>query len=171
MRIIKGDLTDKQILTEAIKGADAVLSAMGPTKTNHPKDLPITRAYETIISVMKQEGVKRLITTSTPTAPDPGDKKFVFTVWFPAVLIKFMLRTSYNEMVSFPKVIRESGLDWTMARLNLLKDRHATRELYIGLCGRSKHTLTLSREDVALFMLDQIESRQFIRQAPAVSNK
>src|SRR5690242_12904896 len=88
VRIVRGELTDMKILAEAIRGADAVLSALGPTQTNHPKDLPITQAYKAIIPVMQHEGVKRLIVTSTPTAPDPGDKNFVFTVWFPARLIK-----------------------------------------------------------------------------------
>lgn len=171
VKIIRGELTDSKLLKEAIRGADAVISALGPTKTNHPKDLPITQAYKTIISVMEEEGVKRLIVTSTPTAPDPDDKKFVFTVWFPAMLIKFMLPSSYKEMVTFPKVIRKSNLDWTMVRLNLLKNRPASREIYLGPCGRTKHTLTVSREDVAIFMLDQIKSHDFIHQAPAISNK
>lgn len=170
VRVVRGDLTDVNILKEAIHEADAVISALGPTRTDHPSDLPITRAYEAIIRAMKDLGVKRLITTSTPTASDPGDKS-IFTVWFPALLIKIILRSSCNDMITFPKVIRESGLDWTMVRLNILKDRKATNEIYIGLCGRTKHTLTLSREDAAIFMLDQVISREFIQQAPALSNK
>ncbi len=171
VKIIRGDLTDIKLLTEAIRGADAVVSALGPTKTDHPSDLPITKAYKAIVQVMSNEGVRRLVATSTPTAPDPDDKKFVFTVWFPAILIKFMMPSSYNEMVAFPKIIRNSNLDWTMVRLNLLKDRPASREIYLGLCGRTKHTLTVSREDVGIFMIDQISNDKFIRQAPAISNK
>jgi putative NADH-flavin reductase len=61
VRIIRGDLTDRTLLEEAIRGADAVLSALGPTKLSHPKDLPITRATDAIISTMEQVGVKRLL--------------------------------------------------------------------------------------------------------------
>lgn len=171
VRIIKGELTDTKLLTEAIHGADAIVSALGPTKTNHPSNLPITEAYKAIIPVMERESVKRLIATSTPTAPDPGDKKFVFSVWFPALMIKLLLPSSYREMITFPKIIRKSNLDWTMVRLNLLKDRPGTKKINLGLCGRTEHTLTVSREDVAIFMLDQIQSNKFIHQAPAISNK
>lgn len=169
VRIIRGELTDHKALSEAIHEADAVISALGPTQTNHPGDLPITRAYKEIISVMEQEGVQRLISTSTPTAPDPNDKS-LFTVWFPALLIKLLMRSSYDDMITFPKIIRSSKLEWTMVRLNILKDRPASRKLNLGYCGHVKHTLTVSREDVAICMFDQIENRQFIHMAPAISN-
>jgi hypothetical protein len=169
IKIIKGELTDKKLLAETIRGADAVISALGPTRLNHPKNLPITEAYKAIISVMEQEGVKRLITTSTGTAPDPEDK-FDFMVWFPAVLIKLLLRSSYNDMIEYPKVIRSSNLDWTMARLAVLKDYSATKNLITGMYGHTKHALTISREDVAVFMFDQIKNRDYMLSAPGISS-
>lgn len=170
IKIIYGEYSNKIKLSEAIKGADAVVSALGPTKINHPLSLPILQAYKSVIETMEAVGVKRLIATSTPTAPDPEDKS-LFTVWFPALLIHMFLRTSYNDMVAYPNLIRGSKLDWTMVRLNLLKNRPATRKISIGLCGQVEHTLTVSREDVAIFMMDQIEDKSFINQAPAISNK
>ena len=71
VRVVRGDLTDSP-LRETIRGSEAVLSALGPTALPHPKDLPITRATEAIISAMKQESVNRLIAISTGTAALPG---------------------------------------------------------------------------------------------------
>ncbi len=71
VRVVRGELTDRALLKEAIRGADAVLSALGPTTLPHPKDLPITRATDALVSAMKQVGVKRLIAVSTGTVGGP----------------------------------------------------------------------------------------------------
>jgi len=170
VRIIRGDLTDKKSLTEAIRGADAVLSALGPTAPKHPKDLPITQAYKAIISVMQEEGLKRLITISTGTAVDPGDG-FDLKIWFPALLVKLLVPSSYDDIIESAKVIRESNLDWTMVRAAFLKNRPASRNLNLGLYRHTKHSLTVSREDIAAFMFDQISSKDFVRQAPGISSR
>ncbi|CAN7735175.1 SDR family oxidoreductase [Paenibacillus sp. LjRoot153] len=170
VRIIRGDLTDKKSLMEAIRGADAVLSALGPTSLKHPKDLPITQALKAIISVMQQEGLKRLITISTGTAVDPGDG-FDLKIWLPALLVKLMLPASYDDIIESVKVIRESNLDWTLVRAAVLKNRPASKKLNLGLYGHTKHSLTVSREEIAAFMFDQISSRDFVRQAPGISSQ
>jgi len=59
VNIVRGELTDIALLRETISGSGAVLSALGPTKLRHPKDLPTTRATEAIISAMKQTHVQR----------------------------------------------------------------------------------------------------------------
>ena len=69
VRVVRGDLIDNALLREAIRGSEAVLSALGPASLLHPKDLLITRATEAITSVMKQENVNRLIAISS--APPP----------------------------------------------------------------------------------------------------
>lgn len=69
------------------------------------------------------------------------------------------------------KVIRESNLDWTMVRAAILKNRPASKNLNLGLYGQTKHSLTVSREDIAAFMFDQISSRDFVRQAPGISSQ
>lgn len=169
VRVVCGDLTDQDLLREAIRGADAVLSALGPTSPQHPRSLPITKATETIISAMKQENVKRLIAVSTGTAPDPGDG-FDLKVWLPALLIRFALPSSYRDIIHLASTIRASGLDWTMVRVAILKSKPASGQLNVGLYGHSRHSLTVSREDVAVFMFDQMSNRGFINQAPGISS-
>lgn len=61
VRVVRGGLSDTALLRDAIRGSNAVLSALGPTSVLHPKDLPITRETEAIISAMRQEDITRLI--------------------------------------------------------------------------------------------------------------
>ncbi|MHC2626992.1 putative NADH-flavin reductase [Bradyrhizobium huanghuaihaiense] len=170
VKIVRGELTDNALLREAVSGSDAVVSALGPTKLRHPKDLPITRATEAIISAMKQVHVQRLIAISTGMAVDPGDR-FDWKIRLPATLIKYLMRSCYNDILALAKVIRASGLDWTMVRVAFLRNDPAIGHLNVGLYGVSRHSLAVNREDLARFMFDQITERRYIHQAPGISTK
>lgn len=170
VRIVKGHLADKRLLREALHGADAVLSALGPTSISHPKNLPITRATQAIIAAMKEEGVKRFIAVSTGTAADPGDGPD-WKIKAPAQLIKVAMSSAYRDIIALADAIRGSGLEWTMVRVGFLKDRPASHHLNVGLYGHTRHAWTLSRADVAAFMFDQVRSPEFIHQAPGISTR
>jgi putative NADH-flavin reductase len=170
VRIVRGNLTDVGLLREAVRGSDAVLSALGPTSLSHPKDLPITKATEAIISAMKRENVKRLIAVSTGTAIDPGDGSD-WKAWAPTLLIKVAMSSSYNDIIGLASAIRASELDWTMVRAAFLKSRPASQFLNVGLYGHVKHSLTVSRADVAAFMFDQISNKVHVDAAPAISTE
>ncbi|WP_033577665.1 NAD(P)-dependent oxidoreductase [Dickeya chrysanthemi] len=170
VRVIHGELTDRDSLREAISGADAVLSALGPTSLKHPKDLPITSAMSAITAVMRQEGVKRLIAVSTGTAPDPEDR-FDLKIRFPALLIRFAMPGSFQDIIGLANTIRASELDWTMVRVAFLKNTPASNRLNVGLYGCTTHSQTVSRQDVAIFMFDQISNPEFVNQAPGISSR
>ncbi|KGB99134.1 NAD(P)-dependent oxidoreductase [Burkholderia cepacia] len=170
VRIVRGELTDIDLLRSAIRGSDAVLSALGPAKQPHPEGMPITMATRAMISAMEFESVKRLIAVSTGTAADPGDD-FDLKIWLPAAIIKFAMPSAYKDMIGLARAIRISQLDWTMVRAAVLKNRPASKQLNVGLYGHTKHSLTLAREDLAKFMFDQISNREFVRKAPGVSTR
>lgn len=168
VNVVRGELTDMGHLKKAIRGSDAVLSALGPTSPQHPMGLPITRATEAIISAMREEHVKRLIAISTGTAVDPEDR-FDWKIWLPALLIRIAMPNSYRDIIELAKTIRASDLEWTMTRVGFLKSQPGIHRLNVGLYGLTKHSLGISREDVARFMFDQISNLEFVRRAPGIS--
>lgn len=170
VRTVRGELTDLRLLRDAIRGSDAVLSALGPTSPRHPKTSPIARATEAIVAAMKQEGVTRLIAISTGTAADPGDG-FEWKVRLPASLIRIGMPSAYQDIVALAKSLRASQLEWTMVRVGFLKNSPASEHLNVGLYGNSQHSLTVTRENVARFMFDQVANREFIHKAPGISSR
>lgn len=168
IRVIRGDLMDRALVREAVRGADTVLSALGPTSPSHPNDLPITRATETILTAMTEEHVTRFIAISTGTAADPGDG-FDWKIKAPAQLIRLLMPSSYRDIIGMAKTVRASPIEWTMVRVALLKDLPASHRMNVGLYGHTRHSLGISRADVASFMFDQAENRAFIRQSPGIS--
>lgn len=169
VRVVRGDITNIEVLRDAISGADAVISALGPTKFPHPKDLPITRATDAILKVMMEEQVKRFVAVSTGTAVDPDDG-YEFKIRFPASIIKYVMPGIYRDIVTLADVIRKSDLDWTMVRAGFLNNRPASDQLNVGVYGKTKHSLSLGREDLSKFMFDQVISNEYIGRAPGISS-
>ena len=169
VHVIRGDITDIERLRTAIRGADAVISALGPTRLRHPGDLPITRATKAILSAMEHEHVTRLMAVSTGTAVDPGDG-FDTKIRWPAAFIKLAMPAAHADIVGLAKLVRSSGCNWTMVRIGFLRDRPPSERLNVGLYGRVRHSWTLGRDDLAQFMFDQITSREFERCAPGISS-
>ena len=54
LTVISGDLSDETLIETAVKGSDAVLSALGPRGGS--KDKPLTQGITNIIGAMKKPG-------------------------------------------------------------------------------------------------------------------
>ena len=66
--IIEGQLDDKEALSRALEGVDAVLSALGPPVKQgvvYPSGTPIAHGYLVLMDAMHERGVKRLIALGT----------------------------------------------------------------------------------------------------------
>ncbi|MFO7678849.1 MAG: NAD(P)H-binding protein, partial [Chloroflexota bacterium] len=59
LRVVQGEMSEAAKISQAVAGADAVLSALGPT-SNKP-ERPLTQGMQHIVASMKEEGVRRLI--------------------------------------------------------------------------------------------------------------
>lgn len=170
VRVLHGQLTDRRLLNDAIQGADAVLSALGPTSIRHAGNMPITKAMKAIAAEMENLNIRRLIAVSTGTAVDPNDGSD-WKIRMPALLIKLSMPNAFKDIVGLANTIRASNLDWTMVRVGFLTDQLASPHLNTGLYGHTRHSLRVSRADVASFMFNQIEKRDFVHQAPGISSR
>ncbi|MFD0998084.1 NAD(P)-dependent oxidoreductase [Ohtaekwangia kribbensis] len=168
LRILKGELVEFNKIEEAMKGADVVISILGPTQ--HTKGLVIAEGIKNIVEVMKKAEVKRLIAIATPSFRDSNDK-FQFGFSLSAFMVKNLLRDSYDNIVLAGKYIAESNLDWTIVRIPMLSNKTATGNVNVGYLGDGTINLfSLSRADLADFLLQQINNRKYIHKAPAISN-
>ncbi len=81
-----------------------------------------------------------------------------------------MLREAYRDHEVQERYIMNSNLDWTIVRPAALTDGPATGQYRHGF-GEEERGLKLkvSRQDVALFMLMQLSSEQYVHQAPGLS--
>ena len=167
LTVIQGELSDQTSIENAIKGADAVLSALGPRGGS--KDKPLTQGMQNIIAAMKNQGVRRLIITSTLSAKDPKDKPDFKTKTM-VNLIKTTMHAAYEDIVNVAETVRASGLDWTIVRLAILNNKPKSGKVKAGYVGKREVATQISRADIADFMLKQITDTKYLHEAPAISN-
>ncbi|KAG6919569.1 hypothetical protein DXG01_004232 [Tephrocybe rancida] len=169
--IIQGQLTDQETLAKAMSGVDTVLSALGPSVKKgpfHPSNTPLAHAYLSVINIMNQLGIKRLICLGTASITDPADKfNLAFSVLVNAVALG--ARNAYNDVVAIGKNVRTHGadLDWTIVRVPLLTSQESD-EVIAGYVGDGRTNTWLSRAGFAAFVIDEIEKKQWVKSAPLI---
>jgi putative NADH-flavin reductase len=154
-RIAAGDGRDRDIVSGAVAGADAVLIAVaGGTGKDPHQAADVTR---TVAAAMREHGVHRLVITSA--YPIVGTRPRA-AMW----VLRKVLATPYADTAQAEQIATGSGLDWTIARLNRLTDQpragspHASTDLLDRARG-------LSRADAATLLVDLAETRDHARQA------
>ena len=165
---VSGYLSNQEQLKAAILGSDAVLSALGPM--GKPSDSELSDGIANIVAVMKECGVRRLVALSTTSAQDPSDQDNR-RAQFKRDMIRRGRPTSYEQIVRYSQLIRDSDTDWTLVRIaSILTSAPLSQQVSVGYVGKGRLRVTLSRANLAWFMLEQLTNIEHIKQAPALSN-
>ncbi|WP_181707916.1 NAD(P)-dependent oxidoreductase [Chthonobacter rhizosphaerae] len=161
-----GDARDEAAVRVALQGRDAVVSALGTPASPLREVTLLSTATRAIVNAMKAERVSRLVAITGIGAGDSvGHGGFLFD----RLIFPLLLRKVYADKNRQEEVIRHSGLDWTLVRPAILNDkpgRGAVRAL-TDLSGF--HGGTVSRADVARFVVDQVSEADWLRKSPLIT--
>lgn len=69
--LVVGELSDAVAVDRAVQGADAVVSALGPSLDRGATGLPLVEGTENIVAAMQRHGVRRYVGNATPSVLDP----------------------------------------------------------------------------------------------------
>jgi putative NADH-flavin reductase len=165
LTVITGELTDREEVRRAVRGADAVVSALGPSLDRKATGMPLVDGTRAIVGAMQAEGVERYIGMATPSLRD--------TRSLLGLIVPFMGRTflprAYRELLAMSQLVTDSPLDWTIARFTRPTDGARTGTVRAGYLGRDRIRASITRADIATFLLDQSTDPRFHRSAPAIS--
>jgi putative NADH-flavin reductase len=165
-RIVTATAADAAALTEAFRDVDAVVSALGPNKTSG--DRVLTTGITATLAAMKAAGVRRLVVVSASGHLTDGDAFFVRMLVKP--ILGALLRTQYADMREMERIVQASSTDWTIMRPPMLTDKDARGSYQSRRNLNVRSGFTITREDLAAAILDQLEDDTTIRQALSVAN-
>lgn len=166
--VIEGELDDYNKVKKAVQATNAVISVLGPKAKT--KELMVAQGTKNIVSAMEQTRVKRLIATATPTFKVKEDE-FQLSFALSDLVVKNLFKNTYREILETGKAITKSDLDWTLVRLPMLSSKPATGGVNVGHTGDGNvRFFSLSKEDLANFLLVQVEDRTYIKKTPVISN-
>lgn len=167
LQIVNGDVYNPEAVVEAIKGSNAVISALGSWGTPG-KDILIA-GMTNIIPAMKKNKVSRVVSLTGHGANAPGDKFDVLHTisrWMLVVLAPKILHDGEKHI----EQLAETDLDWTVVRSSLMEEHGNPRKFTIT----SKRPLPLAiihRKAVASCLVDLAETKQYNKQAPFILRK
>jgi putative NADH-flavin reductase len=166
LNVLAGNIFNSAQVEQAIAGAEAVMSVLGPTQ-NKPT-YEVSAGTEVILSAMKRLGVRRLIISTGAGVADANDAPGLFDH-----LIKFLLmkisRYIYEDMEQVVTKVRATDLDWTIVRVPMLTDDPRSGKIRVGYVGKGLG-MRIGRADLADFMLRQLSDNSRVHTAPAISN-
>ena len=158
-------MLDASAVAAAVPGHDAVISALGqarPSPAGH--DLHPGTGY--IIAAMKATGVSRLIWISSHGVGDArGHSGFLFE----RIFVPWRLRAEFADKERQEALVTASDLDWTIIRPARLTNGPATRRLQAQ--PRLPVTIrdSISRADVAQFVLGELKTGTHLLTAPTIA--
>jgi len=163
LRVLQGNALDVSSVEAAVAGQEAVLSALG-TRSSRPTTL-FSESTQNVISAMNKHGVRRLVCI---TGIGAGDSKGHVGFLYDRIMLPFIVKNIYEDKTRQEEAIKQSDLDWVIVRPARLTDEPAKGEYKVFL-GGSYTAKTISRADVANFMLAQLTDDTYVGKTPVIS--
>jgi putative NADH-flavin reductase len=158
-RVITGDVLDRATVADAIAGHDAVISALGVRPWKHV-DI-CSGGIASILPAMQAAGVKRVIAMSSQGV---GDSKLDKLGTLGASLL---LGKSFRDKLAMEVMLADSDREWVVVRPGMLVNSAARGTWRCDVDGMIVGG-KICRADVAAFMLQQLESDEWLRKRPVV---
>ena len=154
---VQGDPLSAEAIGAALVGHDAVLSALGPPGPG--RTTIVGDSARATVAAMRSAGVRRLLVVGVALLFE--DAGFVASV-----LRKTLLRNVAADSAEMERIVKGSDLDWTIVRPPRLTNRPATRRYAVRdghLPQGAGGSASVSRADVAHFLLDEVEQPAHVR--------
>lgn len=111
--IVQAPITDPDGLAKAMRGSDAVVSALGPRRGE--KTSPLANGARAAIAAMDKEGIKRLIVVSASGFyVEEGEGLIVGKIAKP--ILRQVLRDNVADTREMETLVSTSDTDWTIMR-------------------------------------------------------
>ena len=166
LTVVRGDALDETAVAEAIAGADAVISALGPRGAKRPSSGLLAGAAFNTVGAMRQTGARRLICVSAAGAFIAGDPNMS---WLVKQVLPRVLAKQFADVRRMEDVIRESGLDWTLVRATRLVNGPGTGRYRVSPDHAPPGGGKISRADVAHYIAAALTGNGWLRSAPALA--
>ena len=162
---VRGDALKPEDVKGALVGVEVVIQTLGVKFGDlfQPVHL-FSDATRVLIAAMRAQGVKRLISV---TGFGAGDSRASIGLLQRAPF-EVVFGRAYEDKSRQERLIRESGLDWTIARPGVLTGGPRTGRYKVLVDASRWRNGIVSRADVADFLVLQIEDPSLVHEAPVL---
>ena len=166
VKVCAGDASDMATMEAAILGQDAVIDAVGG-KTPYKHTTLEASVTATVVGAMQKHGVRRLVATSMYGEGDSATN----APFYVKILMATFLRGEVPDKAKKESTVSGSGLDWVIARPPFLTDKPAIGDVRIFSADTHDHPHSITRSDLAAFMVAQLTSDDHLGKAVTIANR
>lgn len=164
LRIVEGDLLNRDDVRKAMEGSEYVMCAIGDGAKGKIRAV----GTKNILEGMASLGLRRLVCQTTLGI---GESRNNLNFFWKHVMFGMLLKKAYVDHQLQEEYVKKSQVDWTIVRPSAFANGPITRSFKAGFGPHEKNlSLKISRADIADFMIQQMKSDQYIRQAVSISN-
>jgi len=165
LRVIKGDIRNREAVISAVEDQDAVCITIGI----HPTRKPVTvfsEGAKTVIEALTHSAANHLICV---TGIGAGDSKNHGGFFYDRIFNPLLLKTIYKDKERQEALVRNSNLEWVIVRPGFLTNGPftGTYRVLVDLEGISAGKI--SRADVAHFILSEIKEKTYLLKTPLLT--
>jgi len=158
LRVVAGEATDKSALSQALVGADAVISTLGG------KGSVIADSTQAIVAAAHEAGVSRVVVLSSWLVE--RDRIDAVT----RLLTGIAMGPLIKDKSAGEEALRRSDLEWTIVYASILTDGPASGSVAVVPEGTKRGmSQKISRADVATWMIQAATSDQQSRRSVGIT--
>jgi putative NADH-flavin reductase len=164
LHVVKGDATNAKDVDAIVQAQDAILNALGPTKTSPKNILEISTGLT--VSAMKRFGVKRLIVVGGAGMRVPQDSQDFGTQAIGWLISKIIADAVKDKQKQYD-LLKQSGLEFVILRAPQIKDGPKVGRYTIGYPPMG-FGAQITPADLSDAMLEMLTGDKFLGTAPAI---
>lgn len=164
-RVEKGDIRDRDAVSRAVSGQDAVCITIGIGPSFRPVTV-FSEGTEAVIDAMKRQSVTKLVCV---TGIGAGDSRGHGGFLYDRIVFPLLLKKIYEDKDRQESAVRESGLDWVIVRPGFLTNGTVTGKYRVLTDMKGVKCGDISRGDVAHFILGEMNNMKYAGQTPLLT--
>jgi putative NADH-flavin reductase len=166
VEVVAADPTDATALRALVAGQQAVIIALGTTPSRRTTLFSDVTAK--LIPAMQTQGVRRLVVITGVGAGDTRGHGGLLYDW---IIYPLFTRPLYEDKDRQEELVRQSTLDWVLVRPAPFKaDAGPTPFQVITEVRPETQLRRITREEVADFVLDQLEHDRYLHKTPFIGH-
>ncbi len=165
IEVVEGNIQDLEAIRILLADCGTVINTFGQPY----KDKPIySESTNNILDIMKEFKISRYIGVTGGSLTIEGDKK---SVWnrIGAKLFEIFLSSMMEDKKREWEILNDTThIDWTLIRLPFIVDGTKMAHIKENLVDMPGTKIT--NQDIAAFIISQINNLQYVRKAPFISH-
>ncbi len=165
LQVVRGDICENNAVSSATEGQDAVVSCIGIRPTRKPVSV-FSAGIKNVLKAMDQHRVRRLIGV---TGIGAGDSRGHGGFFYDKIFQPMLLKTIYENKDQEESLIKDSQVNWIIVRPGFLTNGPMTGSYRVLTDMTDVKAGKISRADVAHFILNQLDSSEYLSQTPMLT--